>query len=86
MGQDERQRDEAHIRRLGADRLRDFISRVLAGIALLDGDHPGVVAQSACELPVPDIHRVDFGRAALQQHLCKATGRGADVEGRAPLG
>ena len=36
------------------------------------------------QLVVPDIDRIDLARAARQQHLGEATGRGPDIEARAP--
>ena len=37
-------------------------------------------AQAVVQLPAADIDRVDLGRAAFEQHLREAAGRGADIE------
>ena len=54
--------------------------RQAAGVEVLDDDDARVVAQRPVELAVADVERDDARRAALQQHVGEAAGRGADVE------
>ncbi len=62
-------------------RLGHLLRREVAGVAALAHDDARIVAQLPGELPVPDIDGIDASRAALQQHVGEAAGRGADVEG-----
>ena len=52
----------------------------LARVAALDHGHPRVVAQAPVELPMGDVEGDHARRAALQQAVGEAAGRGADVE------
>ena len=51
-----------------------------ARVRALDDDHAWIIAQTPVELTVTDVEGNDSGRAALQEHVGKAAGRGADVE------
>ena len=55
-----------------------------AGVEALDHGHPGILAQAQVDLSVGDVERDDPRRAALQQAVGEAAGRGADVEAVAP--
>ena len=44
------------------------------------------MAEAVGELATPDIERVDAARTALEQDVGEAAGRGADIEGRHPVG
>ena len=46
----------------------------------------GLTLSLAWSWPAADIHGVDFGRAAGDQHVGEAPGRGADIERHPPLG
>ena len=82
--QDLAQRDERHVDRHDVDRSREVGERQMARVEVLDDDDARVVAQPPVELPVADVERDDARRAALQQHVGEAAGRGADVERLAP--
>ncbi len=56
----------------------------VAAVHPFEADHPGVVAEALVQLVVADIDGVDPRRAAFQQHLGEAAGRGAEVEAGHP--
>lgn len=51
----------------------------MPGVHALHEHHARILTQSPVEEPAPNVHGVDAGRAALQQHVGEATGRSADV-------
>ncbi len=51
----------------------------------LEHHDPGVGAELGVELVAPDIDGIDLGRAAGEQNLGEAPGRGADIERHPPL-
>ena len=70
------------VARSGAERKLAGVE--VARVAALDHGHPGIVAQAPVELAVGDVERDDPRRAALQQAVGEAAGRGADVEAVEP--
>ena len=54
----------------------------MAGVHPLVDDDARILPQFPGELAMSDIDGVNPRRAARQQHVGKAAGRGADVEGR----
>ena len=64
--------------------VRQLVRRQRAGVDALDHGHALVAAQRPVELAVGDVERDDVRRAALQQAVGEAAGRGADVERAAP--
>src|SRR5580765_4544756 len=56
----------------------------LAGIRALEHGHARVVAQPLVKLAAPDVERDHARRAALEQDVGEAAGRGTDVERVAP--
>ncbi len=84
-GQRLRQRDEAHVGDEGADGLRHEGAIEPARVATLERDDPGSAARRACSWSWPDVDGIDARRAAVEQHLGEAAGRGADVEGNDAL-
>ena len=56
-----------------------------ADVGLFERDDLRSPAQARVQLPAADIDRIDPLRAALEQHLREAAGRGADVEADAAL-
>ena len=61
-------------------RVRELVRRERAGVGALDHGHALVLAQAVVELAVGDVERDHVGRAALEQAVGEAAGRGADVE------
>ena len=56
----------------------------LARVRALEHGHARIVAQARVELAVADVERDHARRAALEQDVREAAGRGADVEAVAP--
>ena len=79
-GQHLGQRDERDVDRRQVGRERQVGGLEAAGVDALDHGHPRVLAQAAVELPVGDVEGDHVRRAALQQAVGEAAGRGADVE------
>ena len=84
-GQRLRQRDEAHVGDERADRLRHEGAIEPARVATLERDDPRVGGKARVQLVVADVDRIDARRAAVEQHLGEAAGRGADVQGNDAL-
>ncbi len=74
----EAQRDERDIGDDEVDALREL--EALPHVHALARDHPWVLAQRPVELAAADVHRMDAQRAALQERVGEAAGRGADIE------
>ncbi len=79
------QRDEADVGGDGSDRLGDRLARQAPRIEPLERDDARIRLEAGVQLPMADVGGIDLGRAALEQHLREAAGRGADVESDAPL-
>jgi hypothetical protein len=56
----------------------------MASVEVLDDEHARIVAQAPVELTVADVERHHARRAALEQDVGEAAGRGAHVERFAP--
>jgi hypothetical protein len=83
--QNQTERDERHVDRHHADRVRHIIAGECARIDTLANDDAGVSAQPPIQLAASDVERDDARGAALQQHVGKAAGRRAHIQ-RAPPG
>ena len=83
-GQDLGQGDEGDVDGRQRGREGQVGGQQLAGVEALDHGHPRVFAQAHVDLAVGDVDRGDPRRAALQQAVGEAAGRGADVEAVAP--
>ena len=57
----------------------------IAEIVLFHGANPLILTQFPDQLIGPHIHSVDQGCAILQHDICKAAGRGSNVNGGQPL-
>ena len=79
-GEDEVERDERDVDRREADRLWQGRCRERAGVRALHRDDARVAPERLGELATSDVESVDARRAALQQHVREAAGRGPDVE------
>jgi hypothetical protein len=78
--QHESQRDEGNVDHSEVDRLAQGLRRQVPGVQPIVDDDPRIAGDPVGELAAPDIDRVDPGRAALQQDIAEAAGRGASVE------
>src|ERR1051326_7080749 len=78
--QNQRDRNEAHVAHRQIHRLADFVHGQLARVDAFMEHYARVRAELPVELPRAYIHRVDAGRAALQEYVREAAGGGADVE------
>jgi len=65
---------------------RNGFSREVAAIDALAGHHAGVAANFPMQLVVPDIEGMHARRAALEEAIGEAAGRGADIEAHAAGG
>ena len=82
--QDEVQRDERDVDRGQADGLGQRGRGQRPGVRALHRDDAWVAAQRLGELGATDVEGVHAGRAALEQDVREAAGRGADVEADQP--
>jgi hypothetical protein len=55
-------------------------------LSCLKHHHTGVGAERLVELIAANINGIDLGRASLEQHICEAPGRFAEVESHPPVG
>ena len=78
--QGEPQRDEADVGDDRADRLADIAGDEIAGVQPLARDDARVGGEARIKLAVADVDGEHLARAALEQHLREAAGRGAEVE------
>ena len=76
---DERDVDDGEIDRLGERRRRSASRAFVRSIDVTRGSR----RSASASWPRPDVDRVDVARAALQQHVGEAAGRGTDVEAAA---
>ena len=83
--QHRRQTDKTSIASYDFDGLGNLLARQHTRVDPLAHDDARVLAQLPGELAVADIDGVDLPRAARQQHIGEAAGRGADIE-RDPSG
>ena len=78
--EDEVERDERHVDRREVDRLGQRRGGQLAGVRALHRHDARVAAERFGKLSAAHVESVDARRAALQQDVREAAGRGADVE------
>ena len=79
-GQHLGQRDERHVDDDQVRRVGQRVGRQRAGVDALDHRHALVARAATVQLAVGDVERDDVRRAALEQAVGEAAGRGADVE------
>ena len=60
------QRNERDIDRGEVDVIGYHRSVKIPGITAFDDHHAEILAQPPCQLPVPDVHGIDFGGPSLQ--------------------
>jgi hypothetical protein len=73
------QRQVREIHRDQADGLGDGVRRQGTQVGALQVDYPGVLAESAAQLPVPGIDGIDPASPGFEQGRGEPTGRCADV-------
>jgi hypothetical protein len=78
------QADEAHIGDDGLDRLLDQARVEAPRVGAFERHHAGVGAKARVKLAVADVNCIDSGRAAGEQDIAEASGRGAEVERHPP--
>ena len=78
--QDEPERDERDVDHREIDRLAERRRVEMAGVQAIMDDHPPVAGERSGELATPHVDGVDPGRAALEEDVGEATGRGPRVE------
>ena len=79
------QGDERHVRDGQRDRLGQAGGTEGPGVRPLHRDDPGIRPQRLGELSATHVESIDTRRAALQQHVGEAAGRGPDVEADEPV-
>ena len=83
--QHRRKADKARVAGDDVDRLGDVGMGQVARVDPFVDDDPRILAQLPGELAMTDIDGVNPPGTAIEQHLGEAAGRGADVEGDAPV-
>ena len=80
------QGDEADVGGDGANRLGHRLARQPPCVEPFERHDARVGLQAGVQLAVADVGRINLCRAAIEQHLREAAGRGADIESDAARG